>query len=325
MDLVSFIPGVGPTSAFSPGATTPPPFNVSHTGLTDGSSPSTASNNMAEIYNRILLNLASVIVKAGLTPDHNNWAQLATGVETIANNVLSGFTSTIVTPPQFDDSTKIATTQFVHRALGNTAGVIGISGSPFSVSAAYAGYTLVVLDGGGVVNIDPTGMKNGSVLSIIAHPTSNTTLVLQGGAQYRPIEMFPGATSYLLRARSQIQLVWDGTYFYPLQGGAANIRTLTGGDFGYMRLENGVMLQWGVDGTGIGETSRSVSFNTTFSSSAMSVMLVGKNLSSIVNNNIPQLVSMSSSSFTYFNQGIAEPTQPITDNHGVYWFAIGPA
>ncbi len=93
MDLVTFIPGVGATAAFTPGANTPAPFNVSHTGLTDGTSPATASSNMAEIYNRLLLQVASTIVHAGLTIDNTNWTQLSIAVQAIANNAVAGAVS----------------------------------------------------------------------------------------------------------------------------------------------------------------------------------------------------------------------------------------
>lgn len=86
MNLVSHITGVGPTATFTPGPTTPSPFNVSHTGLTDGTGPTTASANMAEIYNRILLQIAATITASGLTVDNNNWAQMATAVVAIAEN-----------------------------------------------------------------------------------------------------------------------------------------------------------------------------------------------------------------------------------------------
>lgn len=86
MNLVSHIIGVGPTVTFTPGPTTPSPFNIPHTGLTDGVGPATASANMAEIYNRILLQIAATISVSGLTVDNNNWTQMATAVVSIAEN-----------------------------------------------------------------------------------------------------------------------------------------------------------------------------------------------------------------------------------------------
>ena len=85
MDLVSFIPGVGPTADFTPGASTPAPFNVTHTGLTDGTGPLDSSKNMAEIYNRLLLQVASVIVKSGIPINNANWTQLGEAVQAMVN------------------------------------------------------------------------------------------------------------------------------------------------------------------------------------------------------------------------------------------------
>lgn len=90
MDLISFIPGIGPVAAFTPGANTPAPFNVSHTGATDGSGPSTATVNQAELYNRLLLQVASVIAGSGLTIDNANWAQLLAAVQKIAHDAAAG-------------------------------------------------------------------------------------------------------------------------------------------------------------------------------------------------------------------------------------------
>jgi len=80
VDLIGFIPGIGATASFTPGGTTPAPFNVAFIGGTDGTGPSTATNNMAEIYNRLLLQIYSVIITAGLTYDHNNWTQLSDAI-----------------------------------------------------------------------------------------------------------------------------------------------------------------------------------------------------------------------------------------------------
>jgi len=94
LDLISFIPGIGVTAAFTPGATTSSPLNTTHTGATNGSGPSTSTNNVAEIYNRLLLQVASVIVKSGLSIDNNNWAQLGDAVQQIANNVAGSYVTT---------------------------------------------------------------------------------------------------------------------------------------------------------------------------------------------------------------------------------------
>lgn len=84
MDLVTHISGVAPTTSFSPGASTPAPFNVPHTGLVDGLGPGSASKNMAELYNRDLLWRRAMIATAGLTFDATNWVQEVAAVQAIA-------------------------------------------------------------------------------------------------------------------------------------------------------------------------------------------------------------------------------------------------
>lgn len=324
MDLASFIPGITNSAAFTPGATTPPPFNVSHTGLTDGTGPSTASKNMAEIYNRILLNIAATVAKAGLTLDNNNWAQLATAVDTIAANRVSAFTSTIVTPPQFDSSTAIATTTFVQRALGNASSVVGVSSTPFALTSAHAGKVMVMLNGSSVVNLNPTGAANGSMFHFVGHSTNQVVVNLTTGT-FAPSNMYPGSTYAVIRPRSQASFVWDTVNMFPVNGGSSNAAAdYTFADTGMITLESGLTLMWGVDITSIGETSRSVSFGWSFPNLCRAVMLTGRSAGGVLtNNNVPQLVSMNTTSFTYFNQGIAEPTTPVSPNQGVYWLAIG--
>jgi hypothetical protein len=75
MDLINHIPGVGPTGAVNPGATTPAPYNVPQVGAVDGLGPGTATKNMAEIYNRDLLWRRALIAASGLAFDPTNWVQ----------------------------------------------------------------------------------------------------------------------------------------------------------------------------------------------------------------------------------------------------------
>lgn len=322
MDLVSFIPGVGPTTSFVPGASTPPPFNVAHTGLTDGTGPTTSSNNMAEIYNRLLLNIAATIVSAGIPLDQNNWTQLPQAVNALVNQALTGFTSSITTPPQFDNDGSISTTAFVQRALGNMQSVVSITGNT-TLLAADAGKVFNISGSGISITINPSGLIPGTTYTFICDPLSTTNLSVASGG-FRPFDMFPFGTSVVLRPRSQYVFVWDGSYFQPLNGGAANALYSYLGDAGFIKYPDGFMIQWGRDLTVIGETTRTVLFSWSFPSTCRSVMLCGRSDgTTLTNNTIPQLVSMNATTFTYFNQGIAEPTNPVQPNQGVYYFAVG--
>lgn len=323
MDLVSFIPGVGPTASFSPGATTPPPFNVAHTGLTDGTGPTNASNNMAEIYNRLLLQIQATIVASGLTPDPNNWTQLPEAIVAFINTALNAYSGTVVTQPQFDRDTSIATTEFVQRALGNYRGIAAIATSQ-TITASDAGRVFYVTSAGVTITLNPAGLIPGAAYTFITSAADPSTLTLSTG-QFRPQGIWGSGSSVTLKARSQYTFVWDGNNMQSVNAGGANDQTYYNlADVGYIKLESGFMIQWGYDVVPIGETTRTISFGVSFPNTCKSVSLTGRNDgTTITNNNIPQLVSTTASSFVYINQGIAEPTTPIQPNQGVHWIAIG--
>lgn len=90
MDLLTHVPGVNITGSFTPGASTPSPYNVAHIGGVDGTGPQNATKNMAEIYNRLLLDRAALIQMAGLSVDNNNWVQAAQAAVKIAGGLDGG-------------------------------------------------------------------------------------------------------------------------------------------------------------------------------------------------------------------------------------------
>lgn len=179
IDLISFIPGVGPTKVFSPGLNTPAPFNTTYTGATDGTGPTTATNMMAEIVNRVLLQIAGVIIGSGLTIDNTNWTQLLAAVNQCALNVANaGFVSTTAYAANF--GALKAGNGYVH--LGPTGMILewGTFTSP---------------GGGGYLTISPLPLTMVSAFGAIAVSanastvlgltgfTSNSIQVQNGGGQ----------------------------------------------------------------------------------------------------------------------------------------------
>jgi hypothetical protein len=325
MDLVSFVPGIGPTANFTPGASTPPPFNVSHVGCTDGTGPTTASNNMAEIYNRILLNIASTVSAAGIPIDNNNWTQLPQAVTALVNQGVASFTSSITTPPQFDNDGSIATTAFVQRALGNNRGFEVLTANRTVVAADAGKVFYLAASNIGITLDSPAGWIPGATVSFIVDSGVTGCYLALSAGTFIPSNMFQGGTSCWLLPRSQYSFAWSGFNFAPLNGGPLNaLANYSFGDIGYIRYPDGYMMQWGRDITAINETTRSVTFGWAFPTACRSVMLTGRSDgSTITNNNVPQLVSFNTTSFTYLNQSIAEPTVSVQPNQGVYWFAVG--
>lgn len=98
MDLITFIPGVGPTAPFNPGANTPAPYNVPHTGAVDGAGPATATKNMAELYNRNLLWRRALIANSGLAFDPLNWTQEADAIQTMVSTLVAASSSRQIQP-----------------------------------------------------------------------------------------------------------------------------------------------------------------------------------------------------------------------------------
>ncbi|MEX3639899.1 hypothetical protein [Paraburkholderia sp. BR14320] len=82
--------------------------------FTDGNPASNLAATIvpAERLNSVMMELVNAVTGAGQTLNKAAFNQLWTAMQTIAKN--PG-----VTPPQFDNTTKTATTQFVQRALGN--------------------------------------------------------------------------------------------------------------------------------------------------------------------------------------------------------------
>lgn len=120
MDLVTFIPGIANSTTFSPGGTTPSPYNVNHTGLTDGTGPANSSANVAQIYNRLLLQIASTIDFSGLGIDNNNWAQLPYAVRKIAQDVVnSSLSGGVVTTAQYNNDFAFSHAQQGYQFLKN--------------------------------------------------------------------------------------------------------------------------------------------------------------------------------------------------------------
>lgn len=87
LDLITHIPGITNSGSFTPGANTPAPWNAAATGAVDGTGPASATKNMAEIYNRFLLERAALIQRSGLTVDNTNWAQMG---DAIAKMIAAG-------------------------------------------------------------------------------------------------------------------------------------------------------------------------------------------------------------------------------------------
>lgn len=324
MDLASYISGVGPTALFTPGSNTPPPFNVQHTGLTDGTGPATASKNMAEIYNRVLLEIKATVVAAGLTIDNTNWTQLQVAIKKIASDAVSASIGTVTTRPKYDSSTNVATTEFVQNALGNVAGVMQVSSST-TLTKAQGGWLIVVNSSG--INITlASDFPSGATLHFSNAFALNTRsrLTASSGSFTQGLDTPVNPNIYPLRGMSNLSIVRSGSNWAALNSGAQQI--YWGRDSAtyitMMSLMSGIVMYWGQDYTSMTEgSSRSVTFPIAYSTECTNVIMSGVNSAASSSiRSFPQLISWNDNGFRYYMQGTGVPGAA---SSGVHWLAIG--
>lgn len=173
---------------------------------------------------------ASVMTAAlgQLIANNNINASDSDAVATLATNLVTAFMGgNGISPAQFDDSGKVATTTYVMRAVGNYASVLELS-SATSLSTTQMG-KMVLLDGASyTVSLpDPFAMKAGSCLSFFNKGTGVVTVsctgagvaIASGVSSLTSVELSPG-DSLILTAKGPGIPLW-------LMGGSAQARYST--------------------------------------------------------------------------------------------------
>ncbi|KVO90028.1 hypothetical protein WK92_17890 [Burkholderia ubonensis] len=188
-------------------------------------------------------------------------------------------------PPQFDNTSKIATTAFVQRALGNFNASSG-TGSGIIAAAV----TLTNDDVGGFHYFNGPTNQTATLPSEVGLPPG-AAIAFQRGAQYSLtigtnkanaiIDTTIGlASSITLTTGEFVVLVWSGTYWqtfgtYTQRVGQPFANSLTSS--GYQKLPSGLIIQWGLGATS-GQTG-TVTFPIAFPNTA-SVMSILRTSSS---------------------------------------------
>lgn len=158
-----------------------------------------------------------------------------------------------VTPPQFDSSFSLATTEFVQRALGNHSNSVTLS-PPVTLTPSHAGNALIMSGSGTITLPLVTSMPPGTTLVIIAGNNFTGSVVCSGSDVI--VAGFSGTiTSISLAQSDYISLVSDGV--------STAWRVISGSSFlkyvpefasslvvnGYQRLPSGLIIQWGTVNT----------------------------------------------------------------------------
>lgn len=153
----------------------------------------------------------------------------------------------ILTPPQFDNDTSIATTQFVQRALGNRAEVVEVN-SDITVTAESAGSHFVLFGASKRLVALPNlaNCPRGSVFSFSNTTGVPCTLNAASGDVFNANNL----GSIILSAGTQLSIISGGTGQWFIDSGSATLKYSA--EFfayknaaGYQVLPSGIIMQWG--------------------------------------------------------------------------------
>ncbi|KVQ12476.1 gp53-like domain-containing protein [Burkholderia ubonensis] len=140
-------------------------------------------------------------------------------------------------PPQFDNSTKLATTAFVQQALGNFQGFVPLTASA-TLTASQTGSFIEARGTSGYSIALPPPLTPGLVFTIFNANSNSVTLSTSIGAIYSANN---SSSSYILTVAQSAQLVSDGSNWVVISGQAVGA-LLTNG---YQKLPSGLIIQWG--------------------------------------------------------------------------------
>lgn len=189
----------------------------------------------------------NVALLAGDIAGAGHWLELQydpTLDKWVLQNPTHGFGGT---PPQFDNTLKTATTEFVQRALGNRQGYnVPATGSSFS--AADAGKTFG-LNGPSTYTLpSASGLPNGATFDFFA--TGNGCVVQASGSDTITIKGGTTVTSLTLNSGDTLSLVRVGPTAWLAISGSAQLKfaDVFGSSLaasGYQKLPSGLIVQWG--------------------------------------------------------------------------------
>ncbi|KAA8739130.1 phage tail protein [Pseudomonas koreensis] len=162
------------------------------------------------------------------------------GLAPINSPALIG-TPTSPTPPQFDSSTRHATTEFVRRASGSLAGYVAYTSNTTLTAADVGKYIYANAPAMTLTLPDLTLLPAGSRLYIQAAAMTTLTVTSVNGNISGPNGNPAGSPSVVLGNGVATELVSSGTGWIAVGGsGLASLSTN-----GYQRLPSGLIIQWG--------------------------------------------------------------------------------
>lgn len=175
--------------------------------------------------------------------------------QNIADYLYAALTGALaVTPPQFDNDTSLATTEFVQRALGNFRGSVQYNGVTMSLTNADMGKVIVL--GGGSSNItlpSASSVPIGTSVHIFSQGAAHNIYpaagerISVGNLNYESVLPISGTDFLTLESYGgDAWLVVNGTPM--LRGSSPFSNSLSSA--GWHKLPSGMILQWGTINSG---------------------------------------------------------------------------
>lgn len=216
----------------------------------------------AQWFNQVQEEILAVITAGGLTPDATKDTQLAAAIAQmiaaalvpkapLASPALTG-TPTAPTPPQFDVSQKLATTDFVHRN-GLSGRMLYVIGSTTLTAADHAGASILTNTSGITLTLPLAATcPGGTRMEFVGN--FPVTIVRQGTNAIFGNSSNASLTSVVLGDGDTLVLESNGVDWL-IVGGSVALRYAgqfgaSLGSSGYQRLPSGLIVQWGYKLTG---------------------------------------------------------------------------
>ncbi|USN16413.1 hypothetical protein PLUTO_00970 [Luteibacter phage vB_LflM-Pluto] len=165
------------------------------------------------------------------------------------------------TPPQFDNDKSVVNSEFVQRALGNHAGVVGPLTVSTNITAAHAGCVVVLGGSGSGLNaVLPllSSVPPGFTVTFISGVTATWRVVTSGSDLIAPNT--GTISSFNMGPGDCVTMVSDnraGNSFWRPVGGSSQLQfsdsfshsTFPGPGGGWQKFPNGLILQWAIFST----------------------------------------------------------------------------
>lgn len=224
---------------------------------------------------------------------------------------------TAPSPAQYDEDSSIATTAFVHRALGNVRGSVSYSVNTTLTNSDIGKAVSYGLAGGGLTFTLPLANSVGAGSCIMFRASSDNTLAAQGTDTIAIPNTGGTVTSFAVKSGDTFTVMSNGSTWLLIAGTPIfSYFPVTFGVNGYMTLPNGLILQWGVATTVAGSVSVTlpIAFPNNFY-----VVVASDNASGIAATHI---IGLSKVGLTGFD-GYSKDDAGAAAATAFMWFALG--